>query len=125
MWLEGSARKAPAQRAPFAETPVCLPHCLPQRDFLASFCNRKIQKVIVPSAQTEIFARQVSALPPTYVRFVPIADIQGLPGTTPLANSNERSSTGQNNPDFGEQAPLRIDLYRPAMLLDDDVMTDG
>jgi hypothetical protein len=64
MWLEGSARKAPAQRAPFAETPICLPHCLPQRDFLASFCNRKIQKVIVPSAQTEIFARQVSALPP-------------------------------------------------------------
>ena len=26
---------------------------------------------------------------------------------------------------FGELAGLRIDLYRPAMLLDDDVVTDG
>ena len=37
----------------------------------------------------------------------------------------ERSRTRQNNPKLGELAGLRIDLYRPAMLLDDDVVTDG
>ena len=31
----------------------------------------------------------------------------------------------QNNPDFCEFAGLRIDLDRPAMLLDDDVVADG
>ena len=31
----------------------------------------------------------------------------------------------QNDPEFGECAGLRIDLYRPAMLLDDDVVTAG
>ena len=31
----------------------------------------------------------------------------------------------QNDPKFGELAGLGIDLYRPAMLLDDDVVTDG
>ena len=31
----------------------------------------------------------------------------------------------QNDPKFGEFAGLRIDLNRPAMLLDDDVVTDG
>ena len=40
-------------------------------------------------------------------RFVPIADIQRLLG--PL-NSDEHSSAGQNNPDFGELAELCIDL---------------
>src|SRR6476660_5305105 len=33
--------------------------------------------------------------------------------------------TRQNDPKFGELAEPRIDLYRPAMLLDDDVMTNG
>src|SRR5262245_49197345 len=33
MWLEGSARKAPAQWAPFAEPPFCLPRCSPSRFF--------------------------------------------------------------------------------------------
>ena len=64
MWLEGSARKTPAQQAPFAETAICLPHCLPQRDFLASFCKRKIQKVIAPSPQTENCTHSVSTKPP-------------------------------------------------------------
>src|SRR5579862_401817 len=36
-----------------------------------------------------------------------------------------RPFAGQNNPKFGELAGLGIDLYRPAMLLDDDVMADG
>ena len=31
----------------------------------------------------------------------------------------------QNDPKFGELTGLRIDLYRPAMLLDDDVVTNG
>ena len=31
----------------------------------------------------------------------------------------------QNDPKFGELAGLGIDLYRPPMLLDDDVVTDG
>ena len=31
----------------------------------------------------------------------------------------------QSDDDFGELPRLRIDLYRPAMLLDDDVVTDG
>ena len=31
----------------------------------------------------------------------------------------------ENDPKFGELAGLGIDLYRPAMLLDDDVVTDG
>ena len=35
------------------------------------------------------------------------------------------SLTRQNNPKFGEHAGLGFDLYRPAMLLDDDVVTDG
>src|ERR1700733_675293 len=30
----------------------------------------------------------------------------------------------QNNPEFGELVGLGIDLYRPGMLLDDDVMAD-
>src|SRR5579862_8827118 len=35
-----------------------------------------------------------------------------------------RPFTRQNNPKFGELAGLGIDLYGPAMLLDDDVMAD-
>ena len=31
----------------------------------------------------------------------------------------------QDDPKLGELAGLRIDLYRPAMLLDDDVVTNG
>src|SRR5262249_18683520 len=37
------------------------------------------------------------------------------------AHSNAR----QNDPDFGERPRLRIDLDCAAMLLNDDVMTDG
>ena len=37
----------------------------------------------------------------------------------------EHGSTRQNYPDFGELARLRIDLYRPAMLFDNDVVTNG
>jgi hypothetical protein len=33
--------------------------------------------------------------------------------------------TRQDDPKFGELTGLRIDLYSPAMLLDDDVVTDG
>ena len=36
-----------------------------------------------------------------------------------------RSGARQNNPEFGEVARLGVDLYGPAMLLDDDVVTDG
>ena len=36
-----------------------------------------------------------------------------------------RSRARQNNPEFGEVARLGVDFYRPAMLLDDDVVTDG
>ena len=36
-----------------------------------------------------------------------------------------RTRSRQNDPKFGELTGLRIDLYRPAMLLDDDVVTDG
>jgi hypothetical protein len=38
---------------------------------------------------------------------------------------DEHSDARQDNPDFGELARLRIDLDRPAMLLDDDVVADG
>ena len=38
---------------------------------------------------------------------------------------DKRSRPRQNDPKFGELTGLRIDLYRPAMLLDDDVVTDG
>src|SRR6202040_2888521 len=31
----------------------------------------------------------------------------------------------KNNAEFGELTWLRIDLYRPPVLLDDDVVTDG
>src|SRR5215831_17148993 len=41
-----------------------------------------------------------------------------------LSSSNERSRARQYNPDFGELAGLRIDLYRPRMLLDNDVVSD-
>ena len=34
-------------------------------------------------------------------------------------------ATRHDNPELGERAGLRIDLYKPAMLLDDDVVTDG
>ena len=42
------------------------------------------------------------------VRFVPIADIEGL--SEGRLNSDEHSSAGQDNPDFGELAELCIDL---------------
>ena len=37
----------------------------------------------------------------------------------------EHASTRQNYPDFGELTGLRVDLNRPAMLLDNDVVTNG
>ena len=40
-----------------------------------------------------------------------------------LLRNNSR--TRQDDPDFGELPRLRVDLNRPAMLLDDDVMADG
>jgi NHL repeat len=42
------------------------------------------------------------------------------PGKCPV-----RSRSRQNDPEFGELTGLRIDLYSPAVLLDDDVVTDG
>src|SRR5262245_27689391 len=59
------------------------------------------------------------------VRFGPIADIPGFPGTAVSRTSNELGSAGQNNPDFGELARLRIDFNSASVLLDDDVVTDG
>src|ERR1700681_1987310 len=38
---------------------------------------------------------------------------------------NSRGTTRQDNPEFRELAGLCIDIYRPVMLLDDDVVTDG
>jgi hypothetical protein len=43
-----------------------------------------------------------------------------------IANSvRESSNARQDNADLGELAGLRIDLYRPAVLLDDNVVTNG
>ena len=42
-----------------------------------------------------------------------------------VPSGSERSFAWKNNPDFGELAGLRIDLDRPRMLLDDDVVSDG
>ena len=39
--------------------------------------------------------------------------------------SDGRCRARKNNLDFGELAGLRIDLYRPRMLLHDDVVSDG
>src|SRR5262245_39385213 len=39
--------------------------------------------------------------------------------------SEERGSARQNHPYFRELARLRIDLDRPAMLFDDDIVADG
>src|SRR5262249_57470484 len=36
-----------------------------------------------------------------------------------------RGHSRQSHPDFGELSRLCIDLYRPTMLLHNDVMTDG
>ena len=46
------------------------------------------------------------------------------PGVT-LDRSDKRSRAWQNDLKFGKLTGLRIDLYRPGMLLDDDVVTDG
>src|SRR5580692_1749890 len=43
----------------------------------------------------------------------------------PSSFVGRRCRTRQNDPKFGELAGPRIDLYRPRMLLDDDVVTDG
>src|SRR4029453_16854298 len=77
--------------------------------------------------QKQTFALQnvMSALPPKadicgaawHVCFGPIADMGPA--------LDEHSDARQDNPDFGELARLRIDLDRPAMLLDDDVVADG
>src|SRR6201981_1257776 len=42
-----------------------------------------------------------------------------------LLSVRESWRTRQNNSYFGELAGLRIDLYRPRMLLHDDVVSDG
>ena len=39
--------------------------------------------------------------------------------------ARDAAAARQNDPEFGELTGLRIDLYRPGMLLDDDVVTDG
>ena len=39
--------------------------------------------------------------------------------------SDERSSARQNNADLSILAGLRVNLYRPRMLFDDDVVADG
>ena len=41
------------------------------------------------------------------------------------SSSRKRCFARKNNPDFGELAGPRIDLYRPRMLLHDDVVSDG
>ena len=38
--------------------------------------------------------------------------------------SGQRSSARQNDPYFGEFTGLCFDLYRAAVLLDDDIVTD-
>ena len=45
-----------------------------------------------------------------HVRFGPIADTQDCNEAPPFRNSNEHSSAGQYNADFGELARLRINL---------------
>ena len=42
-----------------------------------------------------------------------------------LIRNAERARSRQNDPKFGELTGLRIDLYGPAMLLDDNVVTNG
>jgi hypothetical protein len=42
-----------------------------------------------------------------------------------LAMRNIATSARQNDPKFGELAGLGIDVYGPAMLLDNDVVADG
>jgi hypothetical protein len=44
-----------------------------------------------------------------------------LPATVTARISDEHSSTGQDNGDFGELARQRIDFDRTGVLLDDDV----
>jgi hypothetical protein len=50
----------------------------------------------------------------------------GVGGFPLCANSGHSMNrhTRQNDPDFGELARLGFDLNRPAMLLDDDVVTN-
>ena len=55
-----------------------------------------------------------------HVRFVPKADMGRL-----RAVRQQRGYARQNDPELGELAGLSINLYRPAMLLDDDVVADG
>ena len=43
----------------------------------------------------------------------------------PFSLSDKRGSARQNDPELSECARLGVDLNRPAMLLDDDVVTDG
>src|SRR5262249_34148898 len=66
--------------------------------------------------QTYAVQNVMSALPPEgghlCLRFRPVPTGKALPA-------------GQDDPDFGELAWLRMDLDRAAMLLDDDVVTYG
>jgi hypothetical protein len=60
-----------------------------------------------------------------HVRYGPKAHIQACCEAPLFRISNEHSSAGQNDPDFGELAELGIDVDCAGMLLDDDVVTDG
>src|SRR5215471_4458451 len=55
--------------------------------------------------------------------------VSALPPKATLEQSRtvreQRNCPWQNYPDFGELAGLCVDLDRPRMLLDDDVVTDG
>ena len=50
---------------------------------------------------------------------------EALPLGFKVASASKRRRARQNDPKFGELTGLRIDLNRPAMLLDDDVVTNG
>jgi hypothetical protein len=60
-------------------------------------------------------------------RRYPLCANSGHPGErgSCLRFREEGSRPRQNDPELGELARLRIDISRPAVLLDDDVVTDG
>ena len=55
---------------------------------------------------------------------MPIADIRASEDHA-FDSERKAAATRQDYPDFGELAGQSIDLNRPAVLLDDDVVTDG
>src|SRR5262249_10631422 len=62
-----------------------------------------------------------------HVRFGPMADIRALDDwlCPSLSFREEPRRARQNHSDFSELAGLRIDFFKPTMLLNDDVVTDG